>query len=437
MREYAAASSTVGQHDRGSPVRRRRDWRALRRLLPHLLRFKWRIGLALAFVAGAKAATVGVPILLKSIVDGLDVSRRGAGVVLVGPVALVLLYGGLRLAGTLLTELREIVFAPVTAAAMRSAALEVFRHLHGLSLRFHLERQTGGLTSDIERGTRAISSLVSYTLYSILPTIIELSLVIGYLVVNYDIRFAAVTGAAVLAYAVFTIGVTEWRTRFRRAMNRLDSDANARAVDSLINYETVKYFVNEDFEASRYDERLASYQRARLQSQFSLGALNIGQALIVSSAVATMIWLATAGVVDGSLSLGDLVLINGFMIQLYIPLNFLGTLYREIRQNLTDLERMFGLLDANREVSDAPRARALLLESDAQGRRRAPEVRFECVSFAYGAERPILHAVDFTIAPGSTTPKNGRRVRVLSRLRGRRCRRAKSTQPGRSRPSAK
>ncbi|MEZ5653363.1 MAG: ABC transporter ATP-binding protein/permease [Burkholderiaceae bacterium] len=387
--------------ERGSS--HRRDWRALARLLPYLSRHRWRIVVALLCMAGAKAATVGVPILLKSIVDGLDPARLGAAEVLVVPVALVLVYGLLRFSSTLLTELREMVFAPVTAAAMRSAALEVFRHLHGLSLRFHLERQTGGLTSDIERGTRAISTLVSYTLYSIVPTLIEISLVIGYLVVNYDVRFALITVAALLAYALFTVSVTEWRTHFRRSMNRLDADANSRAVDSLLNYETVKYFVNERLEAARYDEALASYQRARLRSQFSLGLLNVGQALIISSAVAGMIWLATAGVVSGEMTLGDLVLVNGFMIQLYIPLNFLGTLYREIRQNLTDLERMLGLLDAHREIDDAPGASDWQPVRDAAGVPAAPRLRFEHVQFAYRPDRPILQDVDFTIEAGTTT----------------------------------
>lgn len=406
MRDFAGrASRRVDERDEraaGSPARHR-DWRALRRLLPYLTRYRWRVAAALACMIGAKGATVGVPILLKSIVDGLDTARLGAGEALVVPIALVVVYGLLRFASTTLTELREMVFVPVTANAMRAAALEVFRHLHALSLRFHLERQTGGLTNDIERGTRAISSLVSFTLYSILPTLIELTLVIGYLVVNYDARFALVTIAALLVYGVFTFYVTEWRTQLRRDVNRLDASANSQAVDSLLNYETVKYFDNESYEASRYDESLARYQRARLRSQLSLGALNIGQALIISTAVALMIWLATQGVVEGRMTLGDLVLVNGFMIQLYIPLNFLGTLYREIRQNLTDLERMFGLLDAHREVQDSPGARALALEPDADGTPRAPEVRFEHVNFAYQGERPILHDVDFVMTAGQTT----------------------------------
>ncbi|MEZ5658562.1 MAG: ABC transporter ATP-binding protein/permease [Burkholderiaceae bacterium] len=399
----ASQSSRHGPAPADRASTHKRDWRALARLLPYLSRYRWRIGLALAFMAGAKAATVAVPVLLKSIVDGLDASRLGAGEVLVVPIALVLVYGLLRFSSTLLTELREIVFAPVTASAMRSAALEVFRHLHGLSLRFHLERQTGGLTSDIERGTRAISSLVSYTLYSIIPTLIEITLVIAYLVIHYDSRFALITLAALLGYGVFTVSITEWRTRFRRMMNRLDTDANARAVDSLLNYETVKYFVNEKFEASRYDEALASYESARLRSQFSLGLLNVGQALIISSAVAAMIWLATSGVVAGEMSLGDLVLVNGFMIQLYIPLNFRGTLYREIRQNLTDLERMMGLLDAHREIADAPAARVWRPLLDGEGTPRAPRLSFEHVRFGYRPDRPILHDVDFTIDAGTTT----------------------------------
>ena len=390
MRHHASSLPPPAPARAGQP---RSDWQTIRNLLPYLWAYRWRVLLALAFLVGAKAANVGVPVLLKGIVDALNPAQ--AAVVAV-PLGLVLAYGALRLSNTLFTELRELVFAKVTENAVRTAALQVFRHLHALSLRFHLERQTGGLTRDIERGTRAISSLVSYTLYSILPTLIEIGLVLGYLVLHYDLWFAGITVCALAVYVVFTFWVTEWRTHFRRSMNELDSKANIRAIDSILNYETVKYFGNEDFEAARYDDTLRRYERARLKSQASLSLLNVGQSVIIATAVTLMVWRATVGVADGTMTLGDLVLVNGFMIQLYVPLNFLGVLYREIKQGLTDLERMFSLLEANREVADAPDARELVVS-------HGPEVRFERVSFAYEASRPILHSVDFTMRPGTTT----------------------------------
>jgi len=412
------------------------DWKTLKQLLPYLWAYRWRVAMALLCMVGAKVATVGVPILLKSLVDGLTATGAsntvaGAAAVdaastleqaasnpaLVVPIGLVLTYGLLRLATTAFTELRELVFVRVTTQAVRSAALQVFGHLHSMSLRFHLDRQTGGLTSDIERGTRGMSSLVSYTLYSIFPTLIEITLVLTYLTLNYELSFALITFSALLAYGFFTFYVTEWRTRFRRRMNALDSKANSRAIDSLINYETVKYFNNERFEADRYDANLADYQNAREQSQGSLALLNVGQAIIISTAVALMIWRATVGVVEGRMTLGDLVLVNGFMIQLYLPLNFLGTLYREIRQSLTDMERMFGLLDAEREVADEPDAVPLdLTEPDLASAAavlpgsasstgiqswRAPALSFKRVSFSYQPDRQILDEVSFDVEPGS------------------------------------
>jgi ATP-binding cassette, subfamily B, heavy metal transporter len=393
----------------GEPARRRSDWATVRTLLPYLLAYKWRVLFALACLIAAKAANVGVPVLLKGIVDAL---APAAAVEIAAPVGLVLAYGALRLSTTLFTELRELLFARVTESAVRTAALQVFRHLHALSLRFHLDRQTGGLTRDIERGTRAISSLVSYTLYSVLPTLVEIALVLGYLALHYDLRFAGIALAALALYVIFTVTVTEWRTKLRRTMNELDSQASARAIDSILNYETVKYFGNEEFEARRYDDTLARYQSARLKSQVSLTALNTGQSLIIACAVTAMVWRATLGVAEGRMTLGDLVLVNGFMIQLYAPLNFLGVLYREIKQNLADLDRMFALLDANREVTDAPGAAPLEL-------RRGPEVRFEHVSFAYEPARQILHDVTFALAPGSTTAvvgASGAGKSTLSRL---------------------
>ena len=377
----------------------RADWATLRRLLPYLWHYRWRVGAALAFMVAAKAANVGVPVLLKHLVDALALPPGDARALLVVPVGLLLAYAGLRLCTTLFTEARELIFAKATEGAARSISLEVFRHLHGLSLRFHLERQTGGMTRDIERGTRAVQSLISYSLYSIVPTAIEVAMVLTLLAVKFDAAFAWITAAALVVYVAFTVGITEWRTRFRRQMNELDSTAHARAIDSLLNYETVKYFNNEDFEAQRYDENLERLRRAALKSQSSLSLLNAGQQLVIAAALVAMLWRATEGVVAGRLTLGDLVMINAFMIQLYIPLNFLGVLYREIKQSLTDLHKMFALLEREREVADAPGAPDL--------RVRAGVVRFERVSFAYdrpegGAARTILHDLSFEIPAGRT-----------------------------------
>jgi ATP-binding cassette subfamily B protein len=379
----------------GSP-RARTDWQTIRTLLPYLWEYRIRVMIALFCLIAAKAANVGVPVLLKRIVDSLMPGAGTAQLALVVPLGLVLAYGALRLSNTVFTELRELVFAKVTERAVRRVALQVFQHLHALSLRFHLERQTGGLTRDIERGTRAISSLVSYTLYSILPTLVEIGLVLGYLLLHYEGWFAGIAIGALSVYIVFTISVTEWRTQFRRSMNELDSKANTRAIDSLLNYETVKYFSNESFETRRYDETLQRYERAKLKSQTSLSLLNTGQSLIIAVAVTLMVWRATVGVAEGRMTIGDLVLVNGFMIQLYAPLNFLGVLYREIKQGLTDLERMFGLLDANREIADSPGAQPLRASA-------GPQLRFEDVSFHYDARRPILRNLSFTMEPGTTT----------------------------------
>ena len=393
MRRHAAANSAPSPH---TPSRS--DWGVLKSLLPYLLEYKGRVLVALAFLVAAKVGNVGVPLVLKDIVDHLTPAAGPAGAMLALPLGLLVAYGVLRLSTTLFTELREMVFARVTQGAVRKVALQVFRHLHALSLRFHLERQTGGVTRDIERGTRGISSLVSYTLYSILPTLVEVALVLGYLLLHYDIWFAGITIVALVVYVVYTISVTEWRTHFRRDMNELDSKANVRAIDSLLNYETVKYFNNEEFEARRYDESLRRWERAAVKSQVSLSLLNTGQSAIIALAVTLMIWRATVGVVAGTMTLGDLVLVNAFMIQLYIPLNFLGVLYREIKQSLADMDRMFRLLDAHREVADAPDARPLQLQDPVRGAR----VRFAHVDFSYEAKRSILHDVDFEIAPGKT-----------------------------------
>jgi ATP-binding cassette subfamily B protein len=368
----------------------RSDWQAVRSPAPYLWEYRGRVAAALLFLFTAKAANVGVPLVLKQIVDSLD----GKQTLLALPVALLLGYGALRFATTLFTELREFVFVKVTQRAMRRIALDVFGHLHNLSLRFHLERQTGGLTRDVERGTRAISSLMSYMLFSILPTLVELALVTGILLANYHWSFAAITLTTVLFYIAATVSITEWRMRFRRAMNELDSKANTRAIDSLLNYETVKYFGNERFERDRYDDAMSRWEHAAVRSQTSLSALNVAQSAVIATGVTAIMWRAAAGVIDGSMTLGDLVLVNAFLIQLYVPLNFLGVVYREIKQSLADMERMFAMLRERREVEDKPGARPLVVTAGA--------VEFDRVSFSYEPRRPILHEVSFRIAPGQT-----------------------------------
>ena len=391
MRTHATALPPAQPPARGEA---RSDWATLRKLFPYLWRYRWRVAVALGFMVAAKLANVGVPVLLKELVDGLSIQPGDAARLLVVPVGLLLAYGGLRLSTTLFTELRELVFAKATEGAARSISLQVFRHLHALSLRFHLERQTGGMTRDIERGTRAVHSLISYSLYSILPTLIEVTLVLSILGTKFDIGFVWITLAALVLYVAFTIVVTEWRTKFRRQMNEFDSVAHSKAIDALLNYETVKYFNNEDFETRRYDQSLEQLRRAALKSQSTLSMLNSGQQLIIAIALVAMLWRATQGVVAGTMTLGDLVMVNAFMIQLYIPLGFLGVLYREIKQSLTDLDKMFVLLARHREVDDAPGAGELRVSPGA--------VRFERVSFAYDAERPILHDLSFDIPAGKT-----------------------------------
>ncbi|WP_415795642.1 ABCB family ABC transporter ATP-binding protein/permease [Comamonas aquatilis] len=373
-----------------------KDWNALGRLLPYLWQYKWRVIAALLFMIGAKLSNVGVPVLLKHLVDALDIKSGQAQALLVVPVGLLVAYGLLRFSSTMFTELRDLVFAKATQGTSRAIALSTFEHLHALSLRFHLERQTGGMTRDIERGVRSTESLISYSLYSILPTLIEMGLVLGILALRFDVWFAVITLSALVFYIFFTVTVTEWRTRFRKEANAQESAAHTKAIDSLLNYETVKYFNNEKFEAERYDENLEKLRRVRLKSQTTLSMLNCGQQLIIGSALVAILWRATQGVVDGRLTLGDLVMINAFMIQLYIPLNFLGVIYREIKQSLADLDRMFLLMDKEREVADRPGALALQISNP------PPEVRFENVQFAYDPARPILHDVSFTIPAGKT-----------------------------------
>ncbi|MBS1136268.1 MAG: composite transport ATP-binding permase [Proteobacteria bacterium] len=407
MRRHAASASAA--LPRPATASERPGWNTVKTLFPYIWAYRGRVIFALTCLIGAKLANVSVPLVFKQVVDALTITPEQA--VLVIPAAALLAYGVLRFSVSLFTELREIIFARVTQQAVRNIALQVFRHLHALSLRFHLERQTGGLTRDIERGTRSIGSLISYTLYSILPTLVEISLVLGILLTKYEPAFALITSVTLACYISFTVIVTNWRTHLRREANEHDSAANTRAVDSLINYETVKYFNNEDFEARRYDAQMLKWESAQVKSQFSLSFLNVGQALIIACGVTAMMWRAASHVVQGSMTLGDIVLVNAFMMQLYIPLNFLGVLYREIRQALTDIERLFGLLHENREVQDAPDAR--ILEPG------ACEVRFEHVGFRYEAKRQILFDVEFTIPSGRTVAvvgHSGSGKSTLSRL---------------------
>jgi ABC-type transport system involved in Fe-S cluster assembly fused permease/ATPase subunit len=366
----------------------RSDLSVVRRLFPYLWEFRGRVLLALAFLIAAKLANITVPIVMKSIVDGLT----GDKALLAVPVSLLFAYALLRLSSTLFNELRDIVFVKVAQRAMRRIALEVFHHLHALSLRFHLDRATGGLTRDIERGTRGISTLLSFMVFSVLPTLLEIALVTGFLIYKFDVWFGVITVAALVLYVALTFMISEWRTAHRRQMNDMDSKANTKAIDSLLNYETVKYFGNEHYEATRYDGNLQSYERAVVKSETSLGLLNAVQAMVIALAVSLLMWRAADGIVNGRLTLGDLVMVNALLIQLYIPLNFLGVMYREIKQAVVDMEKMFRLLGENREVEDKPGAVALAVTGGA--------IRFENVGFSYDGKREILKDVSFEVAPG-------------------------------------
>jgi ATP-binding cassette subfamily B protein len=406
-----------GRHHTGAEAKpfQRGDWRVIRDLLPYLLEYKFRVAIALSCLILAKVANLGIPILMKRLIDALNIKTNSPESLLVVPVGLLLAYGALRISASLFTELRESLFARVTQNAVRKVALQVFEHLHALALSFHLARQTGGVSRDIERGTRGIQSLISYSLYSILPTLIEFCLVLGYFAYSYDIWFAGITLTALVLYIIFTIVVTEWRTHFRRTMNDMDSRANQKAIDSLLNFETVKYFGNEAFEANRYDDNLARYQVAAVKSQKSLAILNLGQQTIIAIGLVMILWRATLGVVAGTMTLGDLVLVNTLMIQLYIPLNFLGVIYREIKQALTDMDRMFSLLNTEKEIADTPDAKPLKIQNYAQG----PDVRFERVSFHYDAKREILRDVSFNIPSGTITAvvgQSGAGKSTLARL---------------------
>ena len=375
-----------------APGEPRGDWGTLRSLLPYLWRYRRRVLFAIGCLIGAKVAIVGVPILLKHIVDALAGAPGGA--LLAIPMGLILGYGLLRLSTSLFTELREFFFAKVTQAAVHTLSLQSFRHLHSLSLRFHLERRTGSVTREIDHGIRGVTTLISFTLYSILPTLVELTLVIGYLLWHYEIWFAVIVVVSLALYVSFTFVVTNWRTKFRRQVNELDARASSSAVDSLLNFETVKYFGNEEFEARRYDATLAESETMAIKSQQSLNLLNSGQQLIIVTAVTLILWRAALGVQSGAMTIGDLVLVNAFLIQLWIPLNFLGVLYREIRQALVDLDRLFRLMRVNREIADAPGAPALALRGGA--------IRFDNVDFAYDPRRQVLFGVDFDVPAGTT-----------------------------------
>ena len=382
-------------------------WPVFRSLLPYLWDYKWRVALALSFLITAKFANIGVPLVMKQIVDALDKSNA----VLMVPIALLVGYGLLRLSTTLFGELRDIVFVKVTQSAMRKVALNVFRHLHALSLRFHLDRQTGGVTRDIERGTRGISTLLSYALFSMIPIVLEITMVTILLAAKFDWTFVAITLAAIALYIAATIGITEWRTHHRRQMNEMDSKANTKAVDSLLNYETVKYFGNEAFEAGRYDQNLQKYEYAATKSETSLGILNSAQSFVIALAVTLLMWRASVGIVDRQLTLGDLVMVNVLMIQLYIPLNFLGVMYREITQAMIDTEKMFRLLAENQEVADKPGAMPLVSDGGA--------VRFENVNFGYDTKRQILFDTSFEVPAGKTVAvvgSSGAGKSTLSRL---------------------
>ncbi|MBU3600219.1 ABC transporter ATP-binding protein/permease [Polynucleobacter sp. 30F-ANTBAC] len=392
MRHLAQQEEQASKHKSGN------DWKVIRNLLPYLWTFKGRVILALSCLIAAKVANLGVPILLKELIDAMSVPK-GIEMLVVVPVALIIAYGILRLSASLFTELRELLFSRVTESAVRTVALQVFEHLHALSLRFHLSRQTGGVTRDVERGTRGIQSLISYSLYSILPTLVELGLVLGYFIWAYNYVFALITFCALVIYVIFTVKVTEWRTQYRRKMNDLDSKAHQRAVDSLINFETVKYFGNEGYEAQRYDENLKRFREAAIKSQRSLALLNAGQQTIIAIGLILILWQATIGVASGSMTIGDLVLVNVLMIQLYIPLNFLGVIYREIKQALTDMDRMFSLLQTDQEISDSATAKDLLIHRLDLG----PQVSFENVNFSYEPNRVILDDLSFEILPGQTT----------------------------------
>ncbi len=359
-------------------------------LAPYVLAYKYRVIAALICLVLAKIANVSVPLALKEIVDAVSPTQQ----VVILPLALLLAYGALRFSTVLFAELRDVVFVKVTRRATRKIAIKVFRHLHGLSLRFHLDRQTGGISREIERGTKGISTVLTYSLFSIIPVILEFSFVAVILVRKFDWRFAAITFSAVVLYLLFTFLISEWRMKIRREANEWDNKSSSQAIDSLLNYETVKYFNNESFEVDRYDQFLKGYERADVKTETSLGFLNIGQSVIIALAVTTLMILSADGVVGGTLSIGDLVLVNALLIQLYIPLNFMGMVYREIKQAFIDMERMFNLLEKPQEVKDGYET----YPSDL----KIPSIEFKGVNFSYGGGRETLKDINFFIPSGKT-----------------------------------
>lgn len=390
------------------PHRDRRDWHNLRGMVPFLWEYRGRALFALGCLVLSKVATVGIPVVLKEIVDLLDTDDRA---LLYLPLYLLLAYGALRLSSTLFNELRDVVFARVRFHAMRRLSTKVLAHLHNLSLRFHLERQTGAISRDLERGTRSVSSILNYMVFSILPMAVEFSLVAIILLMKYALVFTLVTFGTVVVYIAFTFAITEWRMEYRLKMNRLESESNAQAVDSLINYETVKYFGNEKLELERFDGTLGDWERTAVMSQASMSLLNFGQGSIIGIGVTIIMFFAADGVVQGTMSIGDLVLVNAFMLQLFIPLNFLGIVYRQIKYSLADMDLIFKLLDRQPEIRDLPDAKTLHLD--------AGEVCFEAVDFAYQPERQILHQVNFTVRPGekvAVVGHSGAGKSTLSRL---------------------
>ncbi len=377
------------------PQQQRYSWHTIASLLPYLWEFRGRVVIAMACLVLAKVANVYLPLILKDIVDALDASQLDSQTVLIAlPVSLLVTYGIVRLATVLFAEFRDLVFAKVMQRAIRRVAIKVFRHLHSLALSFHLERQTGGVSRDIERGTRGISFLLNFMLFNILPTLLEIGLVSVILWVSFGPMFAIITFVSVSLYITLTLLITEWRLKFRRTMNEMDSKANTKAIDSLINYETVKYFNNEEFESRRYDDNMAVWEKAAIQSQSSLSLLNIVQGSIITIGITLVLYLASDGIVEERLTLGDFVAINAFLLQLFIPLNFLGFVYREIKNSLTDMEKMFSLLDKNQDVKDQADAKELIVDSGT--------VRFEKVNFSYNPNRQILFDLDLTIPGGHT-----------------------------------
>lgn len=390
------------------PTDERNDTKTIRALLPYLWDYRGRVILALLALILAKAANVAVPLALKGIVDAFD---QPAGQQLTLPIVLLLSYGLLRLSSSLFNEIRDAVFARVRHGAMSKVACNVLSHMHKLSLRFHLDRKTGAISRDIDRGTRAVSSLLNYLVFSILPTLVEIALIIGILLYRYDISFVLVTTVSVFAYMLFTFRITEWRMKYRVQMNTADSQANTQAIDSLINYETVKYFGNEAHEIQRYTRTINEWEDAAVKSQTTLASLNFGQAAIITIAVTTIMFLASQGVVDGSMSLGDLVLVNAFLIQLFIPLGFLGIVYSQLKHALSDMELMFRIIDEQPDIEDRSGATELDVGNG--------EVRFEHVGFRYVGEREILNDIDFTILPGqkvAVVGPSGAGKSTLSRL---------------------